>query len=106
MTNTTNALSLRERLVIPGFSGSVFILAGDSNEHVLFTIDVQLIKCSFVFWTKEVERQVFSSLAASGMPVDEHASMMISLKEMAGPTLAADLLGKYYHGAMANCHRR
>ena len=33
------------------------------------------------------------------MPVDEHASMMISLKEMAGPTLAADLWGKHHHGA-------
>ena len=101
MANTTNALSLRERLAIPGFSDSVFILAGDSNERVLFTLDVQLKKCSFVFWTCGLEKAIISSLAASGMPVDEHSSMMISFKEMAGPTLAADLWGKHHHGSTA-----
>ena len=65
MTNTTNAISLRERLAIPGFSDLVFILAGDSNEHVLFNTDVQLRKCSFVFWTSDLERTILLSLAAS-----------------------------------------
>ena len=101
MTNTTNASSLRERLAIQGFSGSVFILAGDSNEHVIFTLDVQLKKCSFVFWCEDLGTTILSSLAAPGMPVGEHAGIMTSLKEMAGTTLAVDLWGKYHHGATA-----
>jgi hypothetical protein len=93
---SVNSLSLAERLALPDFARTVFVLAGDSNMHVLFTIDPQHNKCSFVFWTRAVQEGILSALAELGMPLDVSQEMMISLKEMAGPTLGIIRWGRFH----------
>ena len=56
-TTSLRALSLRERLAIPGFAENHFVIAGYSNEHVLFTLDAREKKCLFFFWTEDVEER-------------------------------------------------
>ena len=68
-TTSLRALSLRERLAIPGLIDNLFVIAGDSNEYVLFTIDAREKKCSFVFWTEDMEESVLISLKLFCMPV-------------------------------------
>ena len=48
-TTSLRALSLQERLALPGFTDTLFVIAGDSNEHVLFTLDAREKKYPFVF---------------------------------------------------------
>ena len=100
-TTSIRALSLQERLALPGFAGSLFVVAGDSNEQVLFTLDARQKRCSFVFWTEDMEERVLTSLAFFRMPVDEQDGMIIAIKELIGPVLAVCLWGVDHHGQTA-----
>ena len=81
MTITSlRALSLQERLALPGFTGTLFVITGDSNEHVLFTLDVREKRCSFVFRVEGMEERALSSLVLFGIPVDEPDGMIIAIK--------------------------
>ena len=62
-TTSLRAHSLRERLATPGFTDSLFVIAGDSNEHVLFTPDAREKKCSFVFRTEDMEERVHADIS-------------------------------------------
>ena len=100
-TTLLHALSLRERLAIPGFTDNLFVIAGDSNEHVLFTLDTREKKGSFVFWTKGMEERLLSSLALFGVPVDEEDGMIIAIKELIGPVVALCLWGTSHRSQTA-----
>ena len=69
------------------------MIAGDSNEHVLFTLDALEKKCSFVFWTEDMEERVLESLKLLEMPVDEESGMIIAIKKLIGSVVAVCLRG-------------
>ena len=100
-TTSLRALSLRERFALPGFTDTIFVIAGDSNEHVLFTLGAREEKCSFVFWTEDMEERVLSSLTLFGMTFDEHDGMIIATKELIGPVVALYLWGANHQGRTA-----
>ena len=100
-TTSLRALSLRERLAIPGFTGNLFVVAGDSNEHVLFTLDAREKRCSFGFWTEDMEETVLKSLRLYDMPVDEENGMIIAVKELVGSVVALCLWGASHQGQTA-----
>jgi hypothetical protein len=97
-TTPLRAMSLQERLALLGFAETLFVIAGDSNEHVLFTTDARNRRCSFVFWTEDTEKKILTSLASFGMPVDEQDGMIIAVKELIGPVAAICHWGADHHG--------
>ena len=100
-TTSLRAFSLRERIAILGFTDNLFVIAGDSNEHVLFTLDASEKRCSFVFWTYGMEERVLESLKLLVMPVDEESGMIIVTKELVGPVVAVGLWGTSHQGQTA-----
>ena len=100
-TISLRVLSLQERLALPDFTDTLFVISGDINEHVLFTLDTRQNRCSFVFWKEDMKERVLSSLALFGMPVDEQDGMIIAIKELAGPVVALCLWGADHHGQTA-----
>ena len=49
-TTSIRALSLQGRLTLPGFTDTLFVIAGDIIKHVLFTPNTRHKRCSFVFF--------------------------------------------------------
>ena len=77
------------------------MVAGDSNEHVLFTPDAREKKCLFVLWAENVEESVLKFLKLIGMPVDEENGMIIATKELIGPVAAVCLWSANHQGQTA-----
>ena len=100
-TTSLRALSLRERLAVPRFTDNLFVIAGDINEHVPFTLDASEEECSFVFWAEGMEENILKSLKLIGMPVDEEGGMIIAMKELIGPVVAVCLWGTAHQGQTA-----
>ena len=97
-TTSLRALSLRERLAIPRFADNLFVIAGDSNEHVLYTLDPSEKRCSFVFWAEDMRENILKSRKLIGMPVDEEDGMVIAIKELIRPIVAVCLWGVMHQG--------
>ena len=103
-TTSIRVLSLLGRLALLGFTDNLLVIAGDSNEQVLFTINARYKRCSFVFWTGDVEERVLVSLALSGMPVGEQDGMIIAIKELVGAAAAVCLTAVVVNDNQNACH--
>ena len=83
-TTSLRTFSLQEILALPSF-----------------TIDAKRRRCSFVFWTEDMEDKILSSLALFGMPVDKQDRMIIAVKELIGPVAAVCIWGADHRGQTA-----
>ena len=98
-TTSPRALSLRERLALPGFADTLFVVTGDNNEHVLFTIDARGKRGSFCFWTEGME-EIFALISVLSDHVhvtDEHTPN--SRTSTASPRMQVLMQGTNQEGA-------